>query len=596
MSDVQSLGLTFLVNSLWQAPLAAIAAAGICRVLQKAPARHRHAVCVTALVLAVALPLASMRRWSAPAQTVEVGAPVFAEPGAGWTGAVPAARPAVARAAWTVTLPDVASWAALGMFGLFLSVRLAGLARAALKTARICQGSSERRGADEAWERCAPAFGVRGAELRWSEAVSGPVTAGRMVILPVSMAHAPEAVLETALAHELAHIARGDFWLNVLCELISLPVSYHPAAVWLRREIERTREVACDELVTARLMPARAYAESMMTIAATMAGLARPGYTLGVFDGDILEERIRRLLRPAAVLKRARLWLAAGLAAMGACLILASGLAISARAQTPAQEEVKAGVEAYNRGDFPEAVERFERAVKEDPGNVNARLHLANAVLQRAKGDMKNVPAAIEQAKQQYQEVLERDPSNQAAISALAAFGGPGEARKWHDILLKLIENHASQANLYYAAGALDWQMVYRSILERQRAAGLSPEQYFIPDAAVRAWTREHWLPTIEEGYRLLQIALDRDPHLDAAMAYMNLLLRANAAIAETEQESATLVRRADEWVGKAIAEMKAKKQGPAPLDPNAPPPTPTVAIPAPPPPPPGTPRGEKRK
>ena len=72
-----------------------------------------------------------------------------------------------------------------------------------------------------------------------------------------------------------------------------------------------------------------------MSIAAHAAGLRYPGYTLGVFDGNVLEERIRRLLHGRAQsIKRARLLLAGGLSALVVCAIVASGLAISARAQT----------------------------------------------------------------------------------------------------------------------------------------------------------------------------------------------------------------------------------------------------------------------
>ena len=53
--------LTFLLNSLWQIPLAAAVAALACRLMRNGPAFHRHAVWVAALAAAVLLPLASVR-------------------------------------------------------------------------------------------------------------------------------------------------------------------------------------------------------------------------------------------------------------------------------------------------------------------------------------------------------------------------------------------------------------------------------------------------------------------------------------------------------------------------------------------------------
>ena len=42
--------LTFLLNSLWQIPVAAAVAALVCRCMRRGPASHRHAVWVAALV------------------------------------------------------------------------------------------------------------------------------------------------------------------------------------------------------------------------------------------------------------------------------------------------------------------------------------------------------------------------------------------------------------------------------------------------------------------------------------------------------------------------------------------------------------------
>ena len=111
-------------------------------------------------------------------------------------------------------------------------------------------------------------------------------------------------------------MARRDFAWNILYELLFLPVAFHPAAMWMRREIARTREMACDELVAGRLLEPAVYVQSILSIAARMSGAGKLGYALGVFDGDMLEERVRRLLEGRrGSLKRARLALAAGLSA-----------------------------------------------------------------------------------------------------------------------------------------------------------------------------------------------------------------------------------------------------------------------------------------
>ena len=104
-----------------------------------------------------------------------------------------------------------------------------------------------------------------------SPELSGPVTAGRTIIVPGTLVQeTSEDVLTTAIGHEMAHIARRDFYWNLLYELLLLPLSFHPIAWLMRAEIGRTRELACDELVTLRLMDASTYARSVMSIAASM--------------------------------------------------------------------------------------------------------------------------------------------------------------------------------------------------------------------------------------------------------------------------------------------------------------------------------------
>ena len=80
--------LTFLLNSLWQIPLAAAVAALTCWFLRKGPAGHRHAVWVAALVASLLLPLASIRRAAEPMDTPRFPDPLTLQSQAG-VGQVP---------------------------------------------------------------------------------------------------------------------------------------------------------------------------------------------------------------------------------------------------------------------------------------------------------------------------------------------------------------------------------------------------------------------------------------------------------------------------------------------------------------------------
>lgn len=600
METISRCLLTFLLNSLWQIPLAAAVAALACRLMRNGPASHRHAVWAAALLAALLLPLASLRTGESPA------GPQYANPFTGREATRAPGRPASApkpaapaMASRTVSVAGTPATILVGAYLLFLLFRLARLTWASIRTGQIRQQAQPAAVPlllENVWTRCQKAFGLTGVRLLSSVQVSGPVAAGRTIILPASLLpETDENVLTTAVGHEMAHIARRDFAFNLLYEALYLPVSFHPAAWLIHRNIERTREMACDELVTHRLLDAGAYARSIVSIAAGMTALPRPGYTLGVFDGDILEERIRRLVeRPAANLKRARLLLAGGITALAACAVLASTLALTARAQGGARAAMKQAEAAYNRGDFQTAVEQFENAVRLDPADLNAKLFLANALLRSGNG-----VSLTTAARQQYLDVLAREPKNSRALDGLMTIAVNtkqfGEARDW---AIKAIQADPKDKGAYYTAAFIDWAEVYPDYARAREAAGMKPQDAgIIPDAAARKSFRGQNQPRIDDGFRMLQVALQIDPNYADAMAYMNLLYRIESGIVDSAAESTQMVAKADEWVTKAIAakrQQAGSQQPSAPqLNVDGPPPGPPAgSAPPPPPPPPPPPKG----
>lgn len=52
--------------------------------------------------------------------------------------------------------------------------------------------------------------------------------------------------LEALLAHELAHVLRHDYAVNLLQSLLEIALFHHPGVWWLSRRICRERELACD--------------------------------------------------------------------------------------------------------------------------------------------------------------------------------------------------------------------------------------------------------------------------------------------------------------------------------------------------------------
>jgi beta-lactamase regulating signal transducer with metallopeptidase domain len=567
--------LTFLVNSLWQVPLVTAISAMAQVMMRRSPASHRHAVWVAGLAAAILLPLASMNTGQptlpAPQPSIPAVQPAprpttaAAQPPAAPAAprATPSATPSTTqRAADPILVPFAARTARVLVqaYFVFLLFRAALLLLAWVHTLRLRR--TARRDAvpqpvEATWDRCRRVLGLRRVELLASGTAPGPLMTGawrRSVIVPDALlAETSEDVLVTALGHEMAHAKRHDFSVNLLCELLYLPISFNPVAWILRRGIERTREMACDEMVTARLLDPASYARSIVTLAAAMAGPAHPGYSLGVFDGDILEERIRRVLaRRVANLRQARLLLAGGLSALALCAVLTSGLALTARAQNAARPEIAAGVAAFNRADFLGAIAHFQAAVQLEPANLLAKLHLANSYVALATRQKQD--GLLPSAREQYQDVLSLAPDNRSAILGLVSLAGADELPRSRELLTRLMKAIPNDPVPYYNLAVKDWMYAYPRVQQASGQAGLPFSYRQLPDPAVRHAVAAQIQPAVDEGVRMVETALRLDPRSSDSLAYLDLLYRCQAAIADDPAQADALLAKADDAVSRAIA------------------------------------------
>lgn len=93
---------------------------------------------------------------------------------------------------------------------------------------------------------------ARPVQLRESLAVSVPLVVGwlkPMILLPSSaISGLSSSQLEMILAHELAHIRRHDYLVNLLQSIIETLLFYHPLVWWVSNQIRHEREHCCDDL------------------------------------------------------------------------------------------------------------------------------------------------------------------------------------------------------------------------------------------------------------------------------------------------------------------------------------------------------------
>jgi Tfp pilus assembly protein PilP len=116
-----------------------------------------------------------------------------------------------------------------------------------------------------------------------------------------------------------------------LFELTSVAIGFHPATHWLKRRLDESREIACDEAVSGRYVDSASYARTLIEIAGQATSETRLRPAVAVSNGTFLEARIMRLLSDWKG-KKSRSGMILGLAALGVVASIASNLAVTVRA------------------------------------------------------------------------------------------------------------------------------------------------------------------------------------------------------------------------------------------------------------------------
>ena len=114
-----------------------------------------------------------------------------------------------------------------------------------------------------------------------------------VILIPLGLlAGMPPAHVEAILLHELAHIRRRDYLVNLLQALAENLLFYHPAVWWTSGVIRAERENCCDDLVVAVRGDAFDYAVALTSLEENR----RTGDPVLAATGGNLMKRIHRLL------------------------------------------------------------------------------------------------------------------------------------------------------------------------------------------------------------------------------------------------------------------------------------------------------------
>ena len=374
-SSVEALGGALLRFVLQGAVIAAVLAVSL-RFLARASAQVRYLAACGTLLAMLAAPVATFftLRASMPAQAApptlsavtaipeRVGEEAIGPTIGHVDASVPESRPhrvRVTAATLATTLTSVAGtvtswwpdlrermtpWLVVG-WGLgvaLLTLRLIGGWWLVRRLGRASHQALELWRAPMA--RLAQRMGVsRAVLLCQSNRVDVPTTIGWLrpiVLLPASaVSGLGPAQIEAILAHELAHIRRHDYLVNLLQSVVETLLFYHPAVWWVSRRIREERELCCDDLAVRSCGDAVTYARALYELEALRPLEPAPWLAMAATRGS-LARRIARLIGRSADVADARGLAGTLLAAVVVVTLAAVGLGFAPRGSADASPPI----------------------------------------------------------------------------------------------------------------------------------------------------------------------------------------------------------------------------------------------------------------
>ena len=132
-----------------------------------------------------------------------------------------------------------------------------------------------------------------GKRLRTNTWICAPVTVGSNVLLPAECVNWDERRRQAVLAHEESHIARGDFYIQLLSQVNRSVFWFSPLAWWLHRRLTALAELASDDAAIEALGDRPGYAAILLDVAR----LPRtPSISVAMARPATVSQRIERIL------------------------------------------------------------------------------------------------------------------------------------------------------------------------------------------------------------------------------------------------------------------------------------------------------------
>ena len=207
---------------------------------------------------------------------------------------------------------------------------------------------------DNKINRLANNMGIKGTVAIMQSGIAKiPMVLGHfkpVVLIPIGLLTALSAEeVESILIHELAHIRRKDFMVNLLQNLMEIVFFFNPAVLWVSALIKSERENCCDDMVVAQTSSKVSYIKALVSCEEYHSAMPAYAMGLGGKNGHFLNRVKRMLSNNNQSLNRVEK------AVLTICLV--SAVVITAAFSKPAKEKTSTRIK---RGNVPAIAKTFK--------------------------------------------------------------------------------------------------------------------------------------------------------------------------------------------------------------------------------------------
>ncbi|RLJ79620.1 M56 family metallopeptidase [Pedobacter alluvionis] len=249
-----------------------------------------------------------------------------------------------------------------------------------------------------------------------------------LILIPLGLLNGlSNAEVEAILSHELAHIKRKDYLVNILQSFIEIVFFFNPAVLWVSQLIKTEREHCCDDLAIACVSDRKNYVQAL--IFCQEFKQRAPAYAMAITGkkGSLLHRASRMLFNTNSTLNKMEKTILT--IALVSVVVCSAAFKSVGHAKTVTRKEISTSIQVLQdttKKSKPVEGKSADQLEKEINAKLDSQLKKLNEKQQQTKEDIKAIQAdekaRLDDEKARLDDVKQaREDAKQAVIDAKQA-------------------------------------------------------------------------------------------------------------------------------------------------------------------------------